>query len=47
VTEAPLRVVIADDHAPTRVSVAEALERSGIEVVASVDNGAAALAAAR
>ncbi len=43
----PLRVVIADDHTPTRVAVAEALAREGIEVVASVDGGVAAVEAAR
>ncbi|MGY1737166.1 response regulator [Geodermatophilus sp. SYSU D00684] len=43
----PLRVVLADDHAPTRISVAEALGEQGIEVVASVDSGDAALRAAQ
>ncbi|MGY1725620.1 response regulator [Geodermatophilus sp. SYSU D01062] len=43
----PLRVVLADDHAPTRISVAEALSGQGVEVVASVDSGDAALEAAR
>jgi DNA-binding NarL/FixJ family response regulator len=46
VTE-PLRVLLADDHAPTRLSVAEALTGQGMEVVGSVDSGAAALEAAR
>ncbi|MGY1742469.1 MULTISPECIES: response regulator [unclassified Blastococcus] len=42
-----LRVLIADDHTPTRISVAEALSHQGIEVVASVGSGDAALATAR
>jgi two-component system nitrate/nitrite response regulator NarL len=43
----PLRVVIADDHAPTRLAVAEALSDQNIEVVASVGTGDAAVEAAR
>lgn len=42
-----LRVVLADDHAPTRAAVAEALRTQDVEVVASVGSGDAALAAAR
>ncbi len=42
-----LRVLLADDHAPTRAVVREALEEQDFEVVADVDNAAAALARAR
>ncbi|WP_448625209.1 response regulator [Geodermatophilus sp. URMC 64] len=42
-----LRVVLADDHAPTRETVAEALSAQGVEVVASVGSGDAALLEAR
>lgn len=42
-----LRVVIADDHPPTRTAVAEALEAHGIIVVASVASGDDAVQAAR
>jgi two-component system nitrate/nitrite response regulator NarL len=45
VTE-PLRVVIADDHLPTRQSVREALERQLCEVLADVGTAEAAVAAA-
>ena len=42
-----LRVLLADDHAPTREIVREALEEQGFEVVAAVDNASAAAAKAR
>ncbi len=42
-----LRVVVADDHAPTREMVREALETGGCEVVAEAASAFAALAAAR
>jgi DNA-binding NarL/FixJ family response regulator len=45
VTKAP-RVLIADDHAPTRAGVRIALERDGIEVCAEVTNAADAVEAA-
>jgi DNA-binding NarL/FixJ family response regulator len=38
-----LRVVIADDHAPTRSDVREVLERAGMEVVAEASDGAGAI----
>jgi len=41
-----LRVVIADDHPPTRETVREALEANGIEVVAEAGSAPAAVAAA-
>ena len=41
----PLRVVIADDHPFYREGLAGLLRKSGIDVVASVPNGAAAVAA--
>jgi DNA-binding NarL/FixJ family response regulator len=47
VTEEPLRVVVADDHVPTRIAVREALERQGCEVVAEAGSADAAVAAAR
>jgi DNA-binding NarL/FixJ family response regulator len=40
------RVLIADDHAPTRVGVRMALERDGIEVCAEVKNASDAVEAA-
>ncbi|MFC3689796.1 response regulator [Aquipuribacter hungaricus] len=43
---APLRVVVADDHAPTRETVREALEAGGCEVVAEAGSASGALAAA-
>jgi two-component system nitrate/nitrite response regulator NarL len=43
---APLRVVIADDHAPTRAGVRDALEGQGFAVVAEVADAAAAVNAA-
>jgi two-component system NarL family response regulator len=43
----PLRVVLADDHAPTREAVREALEEQDCTVVADVDSAADAVAAAR
>jgi two-component system NarL family response regulator len=43
---APLRVVIADDHAPTRAGVRDALEGQGFAVVAEVADAAAAVEAA-
>ncbi len=42
-----LRVLLADDHAPTRQIVREALEEQDFEVVADVDNAAAAIGCAR
>ena len=42
-----LRVVIADDHVPTRKSVREALEHQGCEVLADVGTAEAAVAAAK
>ena len=42
----PLRVVIADDHAPTRETVREALERDGCIVVAEAGTAPAGVAAA-
>ena len=44
-TETP-RVLIADDHAPTRAGVRMALERDGIEVCAEVTNASDAVEAA-
>lgn len=41
-----LRTVIADDHAPTRMGVRQALELDGFEVVAAVPDGPRAVAAA-
>ena len=41
-----LRVVIADDHPPTRAGVRQALEAGGCEVVADVADGPKAVAAA-
>lgn len=41
-----LRVVIADDHPPTRHTVREALESDGFVVVAEAANGPSAVAAA-
>jgi DNA-binding NarL/FixJ family response regulator len=43
---APPRVLIADDHAPTRAGVRMALEKDGIEVCAEVTNAADAVEAA-
>jgi two-component system nitrate/nitrite response regulator NarL len=43
----PLRVVIADDHAPTRETIREALERDGCTVVAEAATAPAAVAAAQ
>ena len=43
----PLRVVIADDHPPTRTGVREALERESCTVVAEAATAAEAVAAAR
>ena len=40
------RVLIADDHAPTRAGVRMALERDGIEVCAEVKNATEAVEAA-
>jgi DNA-binding NarL/FixJ family response regulator len=42
----PLRVLIADDHAPTRAGVRMALEHGGCEVCAEVSNAGDALCAA-
>ena len=44
---APLRVLIADDHPPTRLSVREALERDGCVVVAEAGDAPHAVAAAK
>jgi DNA-binding NarL/FixJ family response regulator len=41
-----LRVVIADDHAPTRAGVKQALEADGCQVVAALADGPKAVAAA-
>jgi DNA-binding NarL/FixJ family response regulator len=41
-----IRVVIADDHALYRHGLAEVLRRDGVEVLAEVPNGDAAVAAA-
>jgi two-component system, NarL family, nitrate/nitrite response regulator NarL len=41
-----LRVLIADDHAPTRSDVREVLEEAGVEVVAEAADGAAAIESA-
>jgi two-component system, NarL family, nitrate/nitrite response regulator NarL len=46
-SEALLRVVIADDHPPTRAGVREALERQGCSVVAEAVDATGAVAAAR
>ena len=43
----PLRVVIADDHAPTRAGVQHALETGGCVVLAAVSDGPKAVAVAR
>ena len=45
--ERPLRVVIADDHVPTRAGVRAALEDGGFEVWADVGSGTAAVEAAK
>jgi two-component system nitrate/nitrite response regulator NarL len=42
-----LRVLVADDHAPTRAGVRAALEAGACEVVAEVPDAASAVAAAR
>ncbi|MFN2489223.1 MAG: response regulator [Actinomycetota bacterium] len=42
----PLRVLIADDHPPTRAGIRAALEEDGFEVCAEVGNTSAAVAAA-
>ena len=44
---APIRVLIADDHAPTRAGVREVLEGDGFAVCAEVASGPAAVEAAR
>lgn len=43
---APVRVLVADDHAPTRSGVRRVLEDDGFEVCAEVATGAAAVEAA-
>lgn len=43
---APVRVLIADDHAPTRAGVRQVLEGDGFEVCAEVASGPAAVEAA-
>jgi DNA-binding NarL/FixJ family response regulator len=40
-----IRVVIADDHAPTRMGVRAALEESGFEICAEAATAAAAVEA--
>ena len=42
-SEEPIRVVLADDHAVVREGTAELLERAGIDVVGQASDGAAAL----
>jgi two-component system NarL family response regulator len=42
-----LRVLIADDHQPTRLGIRQTLEADGFEVVAEVADGAAAVRIAR
>lgn len=44
---APLRVLVADDHVPTREEIAHALHEDGFAVVAQVGDGARAVAAAQ
>jgi DNA-binding NarL/FixJ family response regulator len=41
-----LRILIADDHAPTRAGVRLALERGGFEICAEADDGPSAVEAA-
>jgi DNA-binding NarL/FixJ family response regulator len=43
---APVRVLVADDHAPTRSGVRQVLERDGFAVCAEVASGTAAVEAA-
>ncbi len=43
----PVRVVLADDHAPTRALVREALELGGFEIVAESADASGAVAAVR
>jgi DNA-binding NarL/FixJ family response regulator len=43
---APIRVLLADDHAPTRSGVRQVLERDGFVVCAEVASGTAAVEAA-
>ncbi len=43
---APIRVLIADDHAPTRAGVRQVLEGDGFAVCAEVPSGSAAVEAA-
>jgi two-component system, NarL family, nitrate/nitrite response regulator NarL len=45
-TPAPLRVLVADDHPPTRAGVQYALEADGCQVIAAVANAKAAVEAA-
>jgi two-component system, NarL family, nitrate/nitrite response regulator NarL len=47
VSELPLRVVVADDHPPTRAGVREALEKDSCVVVAETAAADEAIAAAR
>jgi DNA-binding NarL/FixJ family response regulator len=42
----PIRVIVADDHAPTRALVREALERGGFAVVAEAASASATVEAA-
>jgi DNA-binding NarL/FixJ family response regulator len=42
----PIRVVIADDHAPTRAGIRSVLADGGFDVVAEVTDGVSAVAAA-
>ncbi len=44
---APLRVVLADDHGPTREALREVLEEQGCTVLAEVDSAARAVEAAK
>ena len=45
-TEAPIRVLLADDHPPTRAGVRYTLEQAGMVVVAEVADATAAIEAA-
>jgi len=43
VTDARIRVIVADDHAPTRAGVRASLDEDGFEVVGEVSNARAAV----
>jgi two-component system, NarL family, nitrate/nitrite response regulator NarL len=45
-SERPLRVLVADDHPPTRDDIRRALERAGAEVCGEASNAAEAVRAA-